>query len=435
MTAPTAAPAGPSRPVAPLVPPVAAEQERRRRLVAMKRRATALLAAVTLVFLGVTIFGGSATWAGYVQATAEAAMVGGLADWFAVTALFRHPLGIPIPHTAIIVERKDQFAVTLGGFIQDAFLTDEAIIARLRAAGMMGRLADWLLVPDNAARVAAEVSDGAVTLADLLRDEDVHQAIENVARSRLDSMPVAPMAGRALEFVIRDGRHQQALDAGLRELDRYLDENRENLRLRLGQESPWWLPNAAEDRIFERLIAGARAVIGEMLHDREHHLRVHIETRLEQFANDLQHSPEYWEKGENLKREVLGQPEIREWVASMWTDAKVELRRQAADPDSELRRRLTTMVMAGGRRLQDDPVLAAKLDSSVEKAVVHLVERFRGEIVELISGTISRWDSEETASRLELLLGPDLQYIRINGTVVGALAGLTLHAVAQLLAR
>ena len=240
------------------LPVVRAQDERRARLRAMKQRATALLALATVVFLVVTVWGGDTGAAGYIQATAEAAMVGGLADWFAVTALFRHPLGIPIPHTAIVVARKDQFGETLGEFIQDAFVNPEVIVSRIQAARIGPRLATWLQDPANADRLAGDVLDAAVQVSDLVDDEDVQQVLHGAIRTRVETVPAAPVAGRALEFLIRDGRHQQALDAVLREVDRFIDEHRDDLRAQLGAASPWWLPGAAEDRLFERLVEGVR---------------------------------------------------------------------------------------------------------------------------------------------------------------------------------
>ncbi len=415
------------------LPVVTAQAERRRRLAVMKRRASALLAASTVVFLAVTLWGGDATWAGYVQATAEAAMVGGLADWFAVTALFRHPLGIPIPHTAIIVAKKDQFGATLGEFIQDAFLTPEVVVGRIRSADVAHRVAAWLSDPGNASRLAAEVLDGAVQVSDLVRDDDVNRVLHGVVRDRLDSVPVAPLAGRALDFLIRDGRHQQALSTVIRELDRYLTDHGTELREQLGTKSPWWLPGAAEDRLFERLVEGAHTLLSAMLEDEGHHLRQRFEERLVELAAELQTSPAYRERGEQLKAELLAQPQVAEWVGSLWQDAKAQLRAQAEDPDSDLRTRFADVVVATGERLETEPALAARLDDAVATGVAYVVEHFHGEIVGLVSGTIERWDAAETADRLELLLGPDLQFIRINGTVVGALAGLVLHTVAQLL--
>jgi uncharacterized membrane-anchored protein YjiN (DUF445 family) len=414
-------------------PPVRAQQARRARLAVMKRRATALLAAVTAVFVAVTIFGGDEPWAEWVQATAEAAMIGGLADWFAVTALFRHPLGIPIPHTAIVAARKDAFAITLGEFIQDTFLTPVAVTDRLRAAGLVERVSSWLVDEAHATRTASELLRGAVTVADLLHDDDVHRAIEGLVRDRLAAVPAGPLAGRALDAVVRDGRHHRLLDAAVVELDRYLDTHRTELRARLGHQSPWWLPGAAEDRIFERLLDGARAVLSELLAQPAHPYRRALDERLLQLAADLRTSPEMAERAERLKQELLDQPQVGEWVASAWRDAKSTLTTQAGDPRSPLHQRVAGAVIAAGTRLRDDPVLADRVEEAVERAAAHIVERFHGEIVALVRDTISRWDATETSDRLELLLGPDLQYIRINGTVVGAAAGLALHALAQVL--
>jgi uncharacterized membrane-anchored protein YjiN (DUF445 family) len=383
------------------------------------------------VFLAVTLGGVDTTWEGYLQAAAEAAMVGGLADWFAVTALFRHPLRLPIPHTAIIVARKDQFGATLGEFIQDTFLTPDAVVDRLRTAEVASRLAAWLGDPDHAARLSGELVDGARQAVDLVDDDDVQGLIEGILVERLDAVDLAPVAGRSLEFLIRDGRHHDVLDTGLRELDGYLAGNRDELRTRLGEASPWWLPGAAEDRIFDRLVDGARRLLGEMLDDREHRLRQRFDERLRVLASDLQTSEAYRARGEQLKHELLAHPEVGAWIASLWDDAKAALRAQATDPRSVLQERLAGLVMTAGRRIDEDPALAAKIDGAMASAATYVVDRFHGEIVELVAGTISRWDAHETADRLELLLGPDLQYIRINGTVVGALAGLALHGIAQ----
>jgi uncharacterized membrane-anchored protein YjiN (DUF445 family) len=217
----------------------------------------------------------------------------------------------------------------------------------------------------------------------------------------------------------------------LRALDRFLTENRASLRARFATESPWWLPDAAEDRIFERLLDGARHVLGEVARNPRHELRVDFDVRVHRLVDELQTSEAMRQRGEELKHELLDQPELRAWVTTVWADVKATLRTQAADPDSELRRRLAETIVAFGRRLQADPALAARVEDGVEGGVRYVAEQFSGEIGTMISGTVSRWDGRETADRLELLLGPDLQYIRINGTLVGSLAGLLIHAVGQ----
>jgi uncharacterized membrane-anchored protein YjiN (DUF445 family) len=414
------------------LPRFKSEDVRRQRLVVTRRWAGALLAAATVVFALTTIIGADG-WVGYLQATAEASMVGGLADWFAVTALFRHPLGVPIPHTAIIPERKDQFGETLGEFIQDSFLTPESIVARVTAARVGQRLATWLCEPANAERLAGHITDGAVTIADLVNDDEVHAALESIAREQLDRLQLAPMAGRALHAFTAQGRHEELIDAALRGLQTTLAGHRDELRARFDQKSPWWLPGAVEDRIFDRLLDGADAVLRDMTEDRKHGLRQELDARIAQLVHDLETSPELRARGEQLKQDLLGQQQLREWVAAIWTDLKEQLRSAAADPDSQLRRRLAQAIASGGERLRADPALQGMVDDGAEAAVRYVVERFHGEIAALVTGTISRWDGEETARRLELLLGPDLQFIRINGTVVGGAAGLALHSIAQAL--
>jgi len=411
----------------------ASEQSRRRQLAVTKRRATGLLAFVTLVFLVSAVWGGDSTWVGYVEATAAASMVGGLADWFAVTALFRHPLGLPIPHTAIVVERKDQFGATLAAFMRESFLTPDAVVGRLRGADVVGRLADWLAEPDNASRVAAEVADAVVAVADLLRDDDVHRAIEGIVRNRVEAVPLAPLAGQALRFATREGRHDEVLDRALAGLRRYIEDHRADLRGRLGKKSKWWIPGAVDHKLFDRVLDGFCSALAEIEGDRRHEMRRELDTRLAKLASELETSPALRERGEQIKRDLLDQPELQRWVAELWSDAKDTLRSEAADPESKLRQRLVAGIVSAGRRLQADPVLAARVQVGLDTLATYVVEHFRGEIAGLVGATIARWDAEETASRLELLLGPDLQYVRINGTVVGGAAGLILHAAADVL--
>lgn len=428
------APGATSRAAVRPQPPRPSNDDVRRRLLAQgRRRATGLLVAFVLAFVGLHLWDADAAWVGYVQAMVEAGMVGGLADWFAVTALFRHPLHIPIPHTAIIVERKDQFGETLGDFVQTSFLTPDIIAERVRAAMVVPRLAAWLSEPDNARRLARHAADAAVTAADLMRDDEVHRALEEAARRRIETTPLAPLAGRALQAMTEGGRHHDLLDVMLRGVDRFLTDNRDSLRLRFGTESPWWLPEAAEDRIFERLLDGARAVLGEVVDNPYHELRLDFDRRVRQLAQDLQTSETLRARGEDLKHDLLAQPELRAWVATVWTDLKAGLRTQAADPDSALRRRLAETIAALGRRLVGDPALAARVEGGIETGVRYVADQFSDEIAAMVSGTISRWDGRETSDRLELLLGPDLQFIRINGTLVGSLAGLAIHTVSQVL--
>jgi uncharacterized membrane-anchored protein YjiN (DUF445 family) len=406
---------------------------RRGRLVRARRQATGLLLLVAVALVAVTVVTDGEGWTGYLTAALEAAMVGGLADWFAVTALFRHPLGVPVPHTAVIPARKDSFGETLGDFVQEHLLTRDAIVERVHAAQPAQRAATWLAQPDNAARLAGHAVDAAVTVADLLRDEDVRRAVDEAIRARIDATPLAPLAGRMLEAVVDDTRHHELLDAVLRAADRFLRENHDSLRARFGDESPWWLPDALEDRVFERLLDGVHRVIHDVARDPDHELRRDADARLRAFAQQLQTSPTLRARGEKVKHDLLAQPQVRQWIASVWDDLKASLRAHADDPDSALRTRLAGAIVAFGTRLQDDPVLAARADDAVENVARYVSEHFHDEIAGMVSNAIARWDGHEAATHLELLLGPDLQFIRINGTVVGGIAGLVIYTAAQLL--
>ena len=405
-----------------------------RRLAAARRRATALLAGVTVLFVAVTVAGVHGTFLGYVQAGAEASMVGGVADWFAVTALFRRPLGLPIPHTALIVERKDQFAVTLGQFVQENFLNADVLAERIRSARLVSRLAAWLADQANAARFAGHAADLVVTVAEALRDEDVQRVLTAELTRAIDAVEVAPLAGRALRVIIAGGHHAELFNTILSGADHYLAEHYEELREVFEAESPRWVPDAVYRRVFDRLYARLRQRLVAMAADPDDDARRQFEEWIAGLPDRLETSPELRERGERLKRDVLASAGVRDWSSSLWQKAKETLRTQAADPDSELRRRLADVLVAAGQRLASDSRLADGLERVVESGARALAGQFHDELANLVTGTIERWDAAETSSQLELLLGRDLQYIRINGTVVGAGVGLALHAIVLALA-
>jgi uncharacterized membrane-anchored protein YjiN (DUF445 family) len=402
---------------------------RRRELAAARRRATAFLAAVTVLFAVVTAVGAHGVLLGYVQAGAEASMVGGVADWFAVTALFRRPLGLPIPHTALIVERKDQFAATLGQFVQENFLTADVLAERIRSARLVPRLGAWLADKANAARFAGRAADLVVTVAETFRDEDVQRVLTSELTRAVDAVEVAPLAGRALRIVIAGGHHSELFNTILSGADRYIADHYEELRELFEAESPRWVPDAVYRRVFDRLYNRLRQRLVAMAADPDDQARQQFEEWIVGLPDRLETSPDLRERGERLKRDVLGSPALRDWSSSLWQRVKEGLRVQAADPESELRRRLAEALVAAGRRLGSDRVLQDGLDRAVESGARALADQFHDELAGLVTGTIERWDAAETSGQLELLLGRDLQYIRINGTVVGAAVGLALHAI------
>ena len=402
---------------------------RARGLAAARRRATALLAGSTVLFAVVTAVGAHGVLLGFVQAGAEASMVGGIADWFAVTALFRHPLGVPIPHTALIVERKDQFAATLGQFVQENFLSGDVLAERVRTANLVPRLSAWLADEANAARFGGHAAQLAVTVAGTLRDEDVHRVLTAELTRAVDAVDVAPLAGRVLRVLIAEGQHAELFDAILSGADGYIGSHYEELRELFETERPRWIPEAVYRRAFDRLHARLRQRLVAMAADPNDQTRQQFEAWIARLPDRLETDPELRERGERIKRDVLGSSALRDWSSALWQQAKEGLRAQAADPDSELRRRLTDLLAAAGRRLGTDRRLQEGLDRMIESSARALADQFHDELAGLVTGTIERWDAAETSSQLELLLGRDLQYIRINGTVVGAAVGLALHAI------
>jgi uncharacterized membrane-anchored protein YjiN (DUF445 family) len=399
----------------------------------MQRRATGLLVLAAAIFVVARVLEDEHGWAGYVRATAEAAMVGGIADWFAVTALFRHPLRLPIPHTAIIPKRKDQLGESLGTFVEQNFLSEEVVVEKLRAQSIARRTATWLVEPDNATTVsrhAGAVLHGAL---DVLRDDDVQDAVEQAVLGRVQSVRLAPFAGRTLEVVTADGRHQELLDAALNGLGRFLDENRATFRDRFARESPWWVPETIDNRMFEKLFTGFHKLLADVAADPEHELRGYLDSRIALLTEQLRTSPEMLARGEELKDELLAHPAVRRWTGSLWADLKRSLQAQSSDPDSELRRRTETTVQALGKAILDDPALADKVDRWIEGVVRYIVDSYRHEIADVISSTVAKWDPHEASNRIELQVGRDLQFIRINGTLVGGLAGLLIHTVSTAL--
>ena len=405
---------------------------RQRDLRRMKAFATGMLVAAAIVYLIARANEeGAAAWVGYVRAGAEAAMVGALADWFAVTALFRHPLGLPIPHTAIIPKRKDQIGRSLGEFVQGNFLTHEVLSQRLAGVHVGQRLGRWLAEPVHAERAAGALTDAIRGTIEVLDDRTVQEGIGGLVERRLRATAVAPLLGKAIDVSVEGGHHQRLLDAVMTGLSGFLDDNRGTMRLRLEQESPWWVPEPIDDRVFKKIFGGVQRFLADVRADPDHEVRASIEARVLRLAERLRDDPVMIAKAEEVKQELLSHPEVQAWLQSLWGELKRGMLAAADDPQSELRRRLTDGLTNVGKRLAADPELQAKVDDWVERAVEYVIDNYKGEVAELIATTVERWDGADTARRIELQVGRDLQFIRINGTVVGGLAGLAIHAVGE----
>jgi len=394
-------------------------EERQRSLDRMKRRATGLLVAMGVIFVVASMLEAQHPWVGYIRATAEASMVGGIADWFAITALFRHPLNIPIPHTAIISSRKDRIGRSLGNFVQNNFLSPEVLAAKLRAAEISRRAAEWLRQPENAGKAAQSVASILRSAGNVVRDEDVHALLDRTVVEPLRQVPIAPVLAKGLALLTVDDRHQQLLDRVIHGLLRLVAENEALIREKIGEESPWWVPRLVDDRIHQKVLGGIERTLYEV--------RRQFDDLLAEWIAQLQSSPEVIARAEAIKQQVLDPETSGRLAASLWEELKEILGRQQSLTDDSAPGAVARGLAALGAAALHDEALLEKVDGWVIGAVLRVVEQHRHEVGQLIAQTVSSWDPEETSRRIELLVGRDLQFIRINGTLVGGLVGLLIY--------
>ncbi|MFE7120041.1 DUF445 domain-containing protein, partial [Streptomyces sp. NPDC057654] len=412
----------------------AADEEKRRGVRRMKTFATGLLLAVALVYVLAkwAQSAGAGGWAGFVAAAAEAGMVGALADWFAVTALFRRPMGLPIPHTAIIPTKKDQLGQSLGEFVGENFLSGDVVRQRLRAVGIGSRLGAWLAEPEHADRVTAELATALRGALRVLRDSDVQAVVGEAITRRADAQEIAPGVGKMLEKVVADGGHRKLVDLVCVRAHDWLVEHSASVMDAVTGGAPGWTPRFVDRKVGDRVYKELLRFITEMRDMPDHPARGAVDRFLRDFAGDLQSDTETGARVERLKSEVLGRGEVQDLIASAWSSVRAMIVAAAEDERSELRLRVRAAILSLGNRMSADERLRAKVDGWLEDAAVYVVTTYRDEITLLITDTVAGWDAEHTSRKIEAHIGRDLQFIRINGTVVGALAGLCIYAVSRL---
>lgn len=410
-----------------------ADQERRRGLQLMKGVALGALIAMAVIFVIAFALQGQFPWLAYVRAAAEGGMVGALADWFAVTALFRHPLGIPIPHTAIIPNRKDEIGRNLGEFVETNFLSGAVVREKLATTQVAAKLGAWLAEPAHAERVAAEASTMAAGVLRALSDDDVQGVIEDLAREHLIEPEWGPPVGAWLAKIVDADAHRGAVDLAVSSILSWLENNHASFEGLVSRRLPSWVPRLAhrlvDDTVYKEAVAFARAVEA----DPRHPARLALDAYLARLADGLQHDPETIGKLEDAKATVFDSPRVRALAAEAWNTAKNGLLAALADPTSGLRVRGAAALGEIGERLTTDAGLQHRVDTWVTDTAVFLVDRYRHDIASIITDTIERWDAAETTEKIELMVGRDLQYIRLNGTFVGALAGLLIFTIAHAL--
>lgn len=413
------------------------EAERRRQLKKYKRIATGLLVLAAVIFLACSWWqsqpGGAPVWVGYVRAAAEAGMVGGLADWFAVTALFRYPLGLKIPHTALVLNKKDQVGEQLSGFIGDNFLNAELITEKVSKANVPEKIGHWLAEEDNALKVSHEAGKLTANAVRAINPTEAEAVIQAQLIDSLAEPEWGPPAGRLLAGLIEDGKVEPVVDEIINWGHAKVLTMEETVVTTIDERMPSWAPRFAKSLVGEKVYKELVNWTTEVKYNKDHEARHAIRRNLAQFAQDLQDDPKMIERVESIKRDIMGSTPVQGAAASIWKQTAATIIAQAEDPDSMLRAKVTQLCIDWGTNIQTDPQLRASLDKRIQGTVRFLADNYSGEVTSIISETVERWDAEEASEKIELMVGKDLQYIRFNGTGVGALAGLVIYAVNHML--
>ncbi len=394
-----------------------------------KRRANGFLFGALVVFLVSHFLGPEDGINGWIRAASEAALIGGIADWFAVTALFRHPLGIPIPHTALIPRSKDEIGRGLAEFVQQNFLDPGNLRQWLTQADIAGRIAAWLEVPEHSTLAARRAMETAANVAGSFNDEQVASVITETSLDWVRQTPLTPLISLVVDAWLKGGKTRESIDATMRGIEVLLTDNLPYFRESFERSAPWWVPSWASDLVFERIIASFGILVDDVASDSSHPIRADIERMLERLADDLRNSADLAARIEQSKLRILDSPELAEAIQSQWQVLHASLDRAAGEPGSELKQKLAELIRWWARRVLDDPSLRLRIDDWVAGSAERLADQWDDDVIGLIETTVAGWDGNEISHRLELQLGPDLQFVRINGTVVGALVGIAIHAL------
>jgi uncharacterized membrane-anchored protein YjiN (DUF445 family) len=408
------------------------------RLIRMRRLANGVLMAI----MGLFVF--SHMWEPdgqdwdmhwrFVRAFAEAAMVGGLADWFAVTAIFRHPLGIPIPHTAVIPKNQDRIAEAVGRFIADNFLKPELVAERVKDKDLSEALGKWLAEPAQSTALAGGLVSAVPALLDALDDETVAAFLREQATQAAEGASVAPAFGSVLEALAEQGRHQAILDALLKQGYQLLESNQELIRDRIRGRSGWLMRFVSADRkVADTVINAVNDLLYEVASDRTHPVREQLNQMVADFAEDLRRDPELQARVGTWLKDAAKHPSVAGAVEAGWVEFKAALRRDCASPDGRLRTWIQNALTNLGAGLVREQHVRDALNIRLRGLLVQLAARHGEDVARLVSETIRKWDSQTIVDKLETNVGRDLQYIRLNGTIIGGLVGLVLHAGAEVL--
>jgi uncharacterized membrane-anchored protein YjiN (DUF445 family) len=398
----------------------------------MKRTATGLLVAMAALFIAARWFADLHPAMGFVKAFAEAGMVGGLADWFAVTALFRHPLGLPIPHTAIIPTNKDRIGDTLAQFLRTNFLTPAVVARRMKQVDVAAAIGRFLADPADTGlgRLRGGVSRLLADALEALDDGQLGHNLKEALSDRLLDLDVSPMLGQAIQAAMREGRHIPLQTGILERIGVVLNQNEATIRdlvhERSGRLLRW---TGLDENVADAIINALYKLVFDMADDPRHPLRLRFDEAFESVAERLQTDPDMQARVAAWKAEIVANPAMQAWIGGVWEQGRAALLRAARDPQRVMAGRIGDALRRLGQTLQENAALAALVNRFARRATVGLASNYGDGIVRLVSDTVRGWDADKITVRIEEAVGKDLQYIRINGTLVGGLVGLTLHAI------
>jgi len=392
------------------------------------KRIPLLLLFLMAVLFAVTLHS-PAPWAAWLHAFAEAGMVGALADWFAVVALFRHPLGLPIPHTAIIPNRKNDIGESMSRFVADHFLEPSVVRRKLQDTNLASFVVSWL--KSEKGRNSIEDLTTAVLrwALDAVHEKRVRRFLSRLSSKQMADVSLAPLLGSTLEWLVRGQRHQQILTQVLRYSIVVVHDNRDAIRAKVQQESPWWLPGFIDDRILAKMLERIEHQLFEMALDDDHPLRNQFNQWVQNLAHELRNSPEHRRLGDEIKQQLLENDELQDYLYGLWRELARNIEKDIEKPDSAIRQHVGQWLANVAGELDSDPEMQAWVNAWLVDAITLVVGRNSAQIASLISDTVKSWDGMDTSRRVELAIGRDLQFIRINGTLVGGLVGLLIHAV------
>jgi uncharacterized membrane-anchored protein YjiN (DUF445 family) len=396
----------------------------------MRLLATALLALMSVIFVATYVTKYEWTWLAYLRAFAEAGMIGACADWFAVVALFRHPLGLPIPHTAIVPHNKERIGGAIGRFISNNFLSPKVLTAKIREVDPAGWMARWLANPENANRVARRVATAVPGIVQALPRDEINALLARAARSGIEAIPAAPLASRVLSVLWAQGETQALVERAISIAARVLTDNRDRIKVTVAQKSSRFIPKWVDAIVADKIVSGLTQLLEEM-RDPAHPWRTELGVAVDKLIDDLATEPEMYARGEAFKAEILHNPVVLQQVNKVWTEIGTRLDAHSDSYISQISDGLEQALVSLGRRMASDAQIQATINKSMRIAALRVIAPRRAEIGAFITQVVERWDTATLVNRIELQVGRDLQYIRINGTVVGGLVGLIIFTITR----